>query len=650
MKRILYLIALALLAFLPSFAENASEDADFAKLKERIYSIKDTKKRLDAAYNLSRDSINTTREVYLLGILYDLASKENKEDDMLYALRNAMRCMYNLDYPIDSLLPKYHMLAEMKLDTKNYHYTMIDAMSFLCYSYIFTADYVKVFDLTNELMTYYPKDNYGEMKACQMLSLSYSEQFQDSLALEYAKRAYDLSKGDYLDRSYTIYMGLDVLNGMNITKEYSDMKPYLDEMYEIMEKEDKSTKTEIEVNYITAMLGVYSLCYYVDAKELDKAKEYYDYLERDSTITLYAHDMCIYRTMMSRYALAKGDKEKAWEWVEEEYPYPPLSYRKQQVEVLAAMGRWKEAYEKANTIAYLVEEFFNQSFAAQITEMEAKYKLFNLESERNQMLIYFIISIAVLFIVIVVLFVVLYVRQRQYSAKIKRANETQTIFLQNMSHELRTPLNAICGFSQLLTNPEMREFISAEEMVQYGNIIKGNTDMLSTLVGDILDVSDMESGKYRLNVGECRANDICQNAVNTVSYRCPDHIKLYYTTEVDDEFTIMSDSQRCQQIIINFLTNAIKHTAEGEIHVHTSLKETPGMLTFSVTDTGEGVPAEKAELIFGRFEKLDTFKQGTGLGLSICRQLAERLGGYVKLDTSYTAGGARFVFVHPLSE
>lgn len=73
------------------------------------------------------------------------------------------------------------------------------------------------------------------------------------------------------------------------------------------------------------------------------------------------------------------------------------------------------------------------------------------------------------------------------------------------------------------------------------------------------------------------------------------------------------------------------------------------MLTFSVTDTGVGVPAEKADVIFERFEKLNVFKQGTGLGLAICRQLATLLGGSVKLDTSYTKG-ARFVFIHPLKE
>ena len=231
--------------------------------------------------------------------------------------------------------------------------------------------------------------------------------------------------------------------------------------------------------------------------------------------------------------------------------------------------------------------------------------------------------------------------------KLKRSNETQKLFLQNMSHEIRTPLNAICGFSQILCEPQMREMVTDEEMTNYGQIINSNTELLLTLVNDILDISEMESGKYKVFLEPASPNMICKQAQSTVSYRCPNNIKLYFTTDVPDHMKVMTDSRRCGQVIINFLTNAIKHTREGEIHVHASLTETPGKLTFSVTDTGEGVPAGQEEKIFQRFEKLENSKNGTGLGLSICRNISKALGGEVKLDTSYT-GGARFVFIHPI--
>ena len=242
----------------------------------------------------------------------------------------------------------------------------------------------------------------------------------------------------------------------------------------------------------------------------------------------------------------------------------------------------------------------------------------------------------------------LYYRQRQKCMQYMKGIAVQKGFLQNMSHDIRTPMNAICGFSQLLCNSQIRSMMTEEEIAEYGVIIQSNTDLLSTLVNDILDISDMESGKYRLNIGTCCVNDVCRNALSTVKYRCPDNINMYMTTEVDDAYTIKSDSKRVEQVIINYLTNAVKHTTEGEIHVHVSLKEKPGMVTFSVTDTGEGVPADKAELIFKRFEKFNTFNGGTGLGLAICRTIASQLGGEAKLDTSYKQKGARFIFTHPV--
>ncbi len=242
----------------------------------------------------------------------------------------------------------------------------------------------------------------------------------------------------------------------------------------------------------------------------------------------------------------------------------------------------------------------------------------------------------------------LYVKERSKCARYKRGIAVQKSYLQNMSHDIRTPMNAICGFSQLLCNSHIRSMMSEEEIAEYGVIIQSNTDLLSTLVNDILDISDMESGKYRLNVGTCHVNDVCRNAISTVKYRCPDNIKMYMSTEVDETYTIQSDSKRVEQVIINYLTNAVKHTSEGEIHVHVSLQENPGMVTFSVADTGEGVPADRTELIFKRFEKFNTFNGGTGLGLAICRTIATQLGGEAKLDTTYRQRGARFIFTHPV--
>ncbi|ADV42615.1 sensor histidine kinase KdpD [Bacteroides helcogenes] len=224
------------------------------------------------------------------------------------------------------------------------------------------------------------------------------------------------------------------------------------------------------------------------------------------------------------------------------------------------------------------------------------------------------------------------------------ANRMKSMFIQNMSHEIRTPLNSIVGFSQLIANPEME--LEPEEQQEYSELIVSNSELLTTLVNDLLSLAELESGKYVTKMAPQRCNDLCRQSLATVTHRKPQDVRLYYTSDVPDDYEITTDGQRVRQVLINLLTNAEKHTEHGEIHLHCSLSETPGSATFSVTDTGTGIPAEQAEHIFERFEKLNAFDQGFGLGLSICRLIADYLGAVVKLDTSYK-DGARFLFILP---
>ena len=243
----------------------------------------------------------------------------------------------------------------------------------------------------------------------------------------------------------------------------------------------------------------------------------------------------------------------------------------------------------------------------------------------------------------------LMVSQKELKAEKERAersDQLKTMFVQNVSHEIRTPLNAVVGFSQLLSLPD--DVISSQEKEEYVKYIQNNSELLIMLVNDILSIGDVERGQYVVNISDVRCNYVCQQSMKTAETRLPEGVKMYYTSEVDDDYTIKSDEHRIQQVLVNFLTNACKHTEKGEIHVHSSLTEKPGMITFSVTDTGTGVPADEAEHIFERFTKLNAFKQGAGLGLSICKNIATILKGDVHLDTSYK-NGARFVFQLPLN-
>ncbi|MCQ2110908.1 MAG: HAMP domain-containing histidine kinase [Bacteroidaceae bacterium] len=227
----------------------------------------------------------------------------------------------------------------------------------------------------------------------------------------------------------------------------------------------------------------------------------------------------------------------------------------------------------------------------------------------------------------------------------KRVAQLKDVFVQNMSHDIRTPLNSVMGFAQLLSMPG--EQWSEEERNEFGSIIMSNGKILTMLIDDILNMSDVETGNYNINIQPENISEVCKTVLKTVQYRVPVGVSLNYENELPEDYTLNTDNGRLQQILINFLTNACKHTDKGSITLSCSLTENPGFLSFIVTDTGSGVPAGQEKAIFERFTKLNAMKPGTGLGLSICKTLSEKMHGRVYLDTKYT-GGARFVFAHSL--
>lgn len=260
-----------------------------------------------------------------------------------------------------------------------------------------------------------------------------------------------------------------------------------------------------------------------------------------------------------------------------------------------------------------------------------------------------LITVLIVLLCFICLSVMLYINSIKLKKAVKEAQHARQVqerFLQNMSHELRTPLNSICGFSQILSMKEMRDCISDEELDEYGKIITSNTEMLATLVSDILDISDFESGKYKLLLSDTDINEICRSASYMVSARLPEGVNFRLDTDVADGTMLYTDKRRVCQVITNFLTNAYKHTTQGEVILGVSTTLRPGYIAFSVTDTGMGVPAELQDKIFERFEKGISSLRGIGLGLNICSSIAEALQGEVYLDRDYTTG-ARFIFLHP---
>ena len=237
-------------------------------------------------------------------------------------------------------------------------------------------------------------------------------------------------------------------------------------------------------------------------------------------------------------------------------------------------------------------------------------------------------------------------REGQLVVARERAEESDMLksaFLANMSHEIRTPLNAIVGFSSLMQSEEL----SQEERAEYCDIVVNNSEMLLTLLNDILDISSLECGKIRFNYASEEIVQICQHALMTTAHTRQEGVEGRFECAVDS-FMLTTDAHRLSQILINQLTNAGKFTSEGSITLGVEIDKEHGEVLFSVTDTGPGIPPDKQEMVFNRFEKLEgNKKKGTGLGLAICRQIAVIIGGRIWVDPTYT-GGARFIFAHPL--
>ena len=237
-------------------------------------------------------------------------------------------------------------------------------------------------------------------------------------------------------------------------------------------------------------------------------------------------------------------------------------------------------------------------------------------------------------------------REGQLVVARERAEESDMLksaFLANMSHEIRTPLNAIVGFSSLMQSEEL----SQEERAEYCDIVVNNSEMLLTLLNDILDISSLECGKIRFNYASEEIVQICQHALMTTAHTRQEGVEGRCESAVDS-FMLTTDAHRLSQILINLLTNAGKFTSEGSITLGVEIDKEHGEVLFSVTDTGPGIPPDKQEMVFNRFEKLEgNKKKGTGLGLAICRQIAVIIGGRIWVDPTYT-GGARFIFAHPL--
>jgi signal transduction histidine kinase len=229
-------------------------------------------------------------------------------------------------------------------------------------------------------------------------------------------------------------------------------------------------------------------------------------------------------------------------------------------------------------------------------------------------------------------------KQEKLKKETERANDSgrlKSVFMANMTHEIRTPLNSIVGFSDILPMLSTKE--EKEEIIR---VIMNNCDMLLRLINDILAISSLDSGGIHIEPSKVdfakSFNDICDSLRERVQEPGVEFIK----ENPYKSFETVIDNGRLQQVITNFVTNAVKYTHQGHIKVGYRY-ENQGLYIYC-EDTGEGIPKEAQDKVFERFVKLNDFIQGTGLGLSICKAIAEGHHGKVGVESAGKDKGSTF--------
>lgn len=499
---------------------------------------------------------------------------------------------------------------------------------------------------------------YGIYTCIRTMSRIYYSREQFQLANEYNMQALDYMLKELPDQDPTqLYV--------NVAQYYTRQEDKYELALEYIKKAEKSAVTErgVILALIQKCIILYKMKRYDEFSQLYgqlmKSVELHRSFEKDPAMIELKILKCI---MEHEYNRAHKYAEQLIGTLaiqSHAYIYEASGMYQQ---CITALCEWQNA--KDSIVAQLQQSDIAE-LSAQIGNEHLKMENMRLELERQhytsryRTIFFFTI---IIFLALSVCYLIFYLyRRREVANELRCKNEElriardqaevgnrmKTAFIQNMSHEIRTPLNSIVGFSQVITDPDMK--ISPEEAQDYSRLIQRNSEQLTTLVNNLLSLSDLESNEYAIHTNIYSCNEICRESISAVTYRKPENVRLYYTSEVSDDYLIYTDSQLVRRVLINLLTNSEKHTTEGEIHLHCSLTEFPSNITFSVIDTGCGIPADRIASIFKRFEKLDPFEQGTGLGLNICRIIAERLNGEVRLDTDCTQG-TRFLFILPLQE
>lgn len=317
----------------------------------------------------------------------------------------------------------------------------------------------------------------------------------------------------------------------------------------------------------------------------------------------------------------------------------------------AKAGKWQEAYEALKQEMNANDSIDNVVLINSMQGIRDELKVYEAEHQAARNKLYGLTAVILLLILLIIALVYIVQSRRRHFHQLKKAydhalesDKMKTAFIQNVSHEVRTPLNIISGFAQVIANEDFEA--DPKEREEISQMMQKNTNLITALIDEMLILSMNETSGGVKKEDQIEVNDLLRDFLQENECNTSPNTELKFESQLSDDFKILSNEDMLKSIVKALVDNAAKNTEKGAITLKAQADQE--LLTIVVEDTGCGIPAQEAEHIFERFVKLNTFKEGIGLGLPLCRTLAEKLGGSVRLDTSYQ-GGARFIVTIPLA-
>lgn len=595
------------------------------------------------------------------------------------AMAGLSRYYYNEENR-DSLLYWVNQLDSLATSRDENPDGLFLAGSLICQDYLWAGNYELAMDKAFQCLDRAQKagNEYGLMRAYRDLGMVYQRINRDSDAVDILRKGLPLLKRENSKSTFlTMYLSSMLRSTLviGLLPESEELLKQYDSLLDSLEIKYEKDGKIFPIRRHRCLINCYYSELYTMKGDMAKARAYLDKATafRDSTFGTELEAQ--YLRTKSFYYWKTNDSKRALRNVEQALKINrDLDKLEMKKAILQSSGQLEEVIAVYEEIIEKTEMINTEAFNRQMEQlrvlnnlngMEKQDRELKLKSEQERLKQRQVVVALVFLVAIMVLLYVLwriYCRTRKLRNELlqekdsliesekqlravaraaEEANRKKSAFIANISHEVRTPLNAIVGFSELLASSAYGE----KENVEFAGLVNHNSELLLNLINDVLDLSRFESGKIQFAI---KPNDLvacCQRSMDSIRHRIKPGVKLTFTPS-HDPYTLNTDVLRLRQLLTNLLSNAVKFTSSGEINLSFTVDEKKEEVLISVTDTGCGIPIDKHEQIFERFEKLDEFIQGTGLGLSVCQIIAEQLNGSLVVDSSYTKG-ARFIFIHP---